>query len=78
MTGVKGVWGVVGKVSTDAAAQLITIVHSLLRQLTLQSKGSHRPSEWCGKTEKRYRKGIGALVGMGRAGQFGETPCLSG
>ena len=67
-----------GKASTDAAAQLITIANALLRQLKLQSKGLHPPSEWCGRTEKRCMKGIGALVGMGRAGQFGETPCLSG
>jgi len=75
---VKGVWGRVGKASTDAAAQLITIAHALLRQLKLQSKGLPPPSEWCGRTEKRCRTGSGALAGMGRAGQFGETQCLSG
>ena len=75
---VKGIWGRVGKASTDASAQLITIAHALLTQLKLQLKGLPPPSGWCGKTEKRRRKGSGALAGMGMAGQFGEILCLSG
>ena len=65
-----------GKASTDAAAQLITIAHALLRQLKLQLKEIPPPCEWCGRTEKRCRKDT--LVGMGKAGQFGETRYLSG